>query len=271
MKYHRFKVFGVEIPNRYIVLALLILGFLAARAYAPIPPHVQVAPEPYPGGPLFTLPVIGEFYWTNTLTATVLADIILLLIAFAVSRAVRAGEGKPEVPKGISGVIEAFIEIIYNLTESTAGKWAKAIFPWFATITLLVLFVNWMELIPGVDSIGFLHEVHEGQEGFQKEQLLPGVYALVKGDVEAEHTEEVGHTEEAGHETEAEHLESDDAHAAGEHGYHIIPYVRVASTSLNFTVSLALIAVIMVQVMGVRSLGPGYFSKFLNLKALWNF
>ena len=58
------------------------------------------------------------------------------------------------VPKGVSGVVEALMETLYNLTKSTAGKWAKTIFPFFATITLMVLFANWLELIPGVDSIG---------------------------------------------------------------------------------------------------------------------
>ena len=260
MKYHRFKIFGFEIPNRYIVLALIILGILGARAFSPIRPHVQVAPEPYfPESPLFTLPVIGEFYWTNTMTAMVIADIIIILIALAVSRVMRGGE---MVPKGLTGVVEAFIEIIYNLTESTAGKWAKTIFPFFATITLFVLVVNWMELVPGVDSIGI---VHHAEHGYPTQELIPGVVTIVKGDVES--------TDAEGHSEDASHSESDEHAADAEHGggYHIIPFVRVLSTDLNFTVGLALFAVVMVQVVGVRALGPGYFTKFVNLKALWNF
>jgi F-type H+-transporting ATPase subunit a len=255
VKYHRFKIFGFEIPNRYIVLALIILGILGARAFSPIRPHVQVAPEPYPGGPLFTLPIIGEFHWTNTMMAMVIADIIIILIALTVNRVMKGGE---MVPKGLTGVIEAFMEIIYNLTESTAGKWAKVIFPFFATITLFVLVINWMELVPGVDSIGF---VHHAEHGYPTQELMPGVVTIVKNETDAEHGED------------AEHSEGEEATAAEEHadGYHIIPFVRVLSTDLNFTVGLALVAVIMVQVVGVRALGPGYFSKFINLKALWNF
>ena len=48
--------------------------------------------------------------------------------------------------------------------------------------------------------------------------------------------------------------------------------MRVTSTDLNFTVALALISVVMTQVIGVQSLGPGYFSKFLafgNFGRMW--
>ena len=76
------------------------------------------------------------------------------------------------VPGGITGAIEALLEAIHNLTESTAGKWTPRIFPWFAAITLFVLVANWMELIPGVDSIGLLHAVNveEGEHGYPVEE-----------------------------------------------------------------------------------------------------
>lgn len=224
------------IPNRYYVLAFIILGFLAARAYPPVLPHIQLPAEKYSHDPLFTLPVIGEFYWTNTLTAMLIADVLLLLLALGVRRAATSGS---LVPKGLSGAVEALLEVIYNLTETTAGKWAKAIFPYFATITLLVLVSNWIELIPGVDSIGILeHSDH----GYAVQEVLPGVKTIV------------------------EH--ADGEHVVGEQ-FALIPYVRVLSTDLNFTVALALIAVFMVQVMGVRALGVGYFSKFINVKGLF--
>jgi len=162
----------------------------------------------------------------------------LILMAFAVSRAVRSGE---LIPKGIPGAIEAILEVINNLTESTAGKWAKRIFPYFATITLLVLVVNWMELIPGVDSIGRLEA---SEHGHPVEQVIPGVWTI---------------------------LSERDAGEAASHegGYNLIPYVRVASTDLNFTVALALISVLMTQVMGVRALGATYFTKFINVGGIF--
>lgn len=234
MQTRKHRILGI--PNRYYVLLFIILGFIAARFYPPVLPHIQLPAEAYtPGHPQFVLPVFGEFYWTNTLTAMLIADVLILLIALAVRRATRSGE---LVPRGFSGAVEALLEVIYSLTESTAGKWARQIFPWFAAITLFVLVINWTELIPGVDSVGIIHEVHgEGIEGHAIEPVLGGAAVTIvepKGD------------------------------------YSLIPWVRVLSTDLNFTVALALISVFMTQVFGVRSLGGGYFQKFINVGGLFS-
>jgi F-type H+-transporting ATPase subunit a len=216
--------------NRWLILLFVILGAFAAQAYPPVLPHIQLPAEHLSETPLF-----GNFYLTNTLVATFIADVILILIAIAVNRVVKRGT---LVPGGIPGAIEAILEAINNLTESTAGKWAKNIFPFFATITLLVLVVNWTELVPGVDSIGLLHET---EHGYPIEEVIPGVYTIVPAGAEEE------------------------AHG----GYNVIPFVRVASTDLNFTVALALIAVTMTQVIGFRSLGGSYFLKFFNVSGLF--
>jgi F-type H+-transporting ATPase subunit a len=219
--------------NRWWVLLFIILGFIAWMWYPPILPHIQLPAEAYPHGP-----VLGPIVWTNTMTAMVIADILILIIAIIVRRAAKSGE---LVPQGFSGGIEALLEVIYNLTESTAGKWAKSIFPWFAAITLFVLIVNWTELIPGVDSIGFLEPVEE--HGNPIEQLTSNIYTLV---------------------------ESDENHEGEDHGgFTLIPFVRVLSTDLNFTVALALISVTMTQVFGVRALGAGYFLKFFNVSGIF--
>jgi F-type H+-transporting ATPase subunit a len=208
--------------NRWLVLLFIILGFIAARAYPPVLPHIQLPAE--------VTFHIGNFGWTNTMTAMVIVDIILLIVALVVRRSVRTGR---LIPTGFSGVIEALIEILYNLTETTAGRWTKRIFPYFAAITLFVLIANWMELIPGVDSIGMIE--HSVTEGYALQQLTPGIVTIIppKG------------------------------------VFTLVPFVRVLSTDLNFTVGLALISVIMTQVMGVRSLGLGYFQKFFNVSGFF--
>jgi F-type H+-transporting ATPase subunit a len=48
----------------------------------------------------------------------------------------------------------------------------------------------------------------------------------------------------------------------------VLPYIRVPSTDLNMTLGLALVAVVMIEVMGVRALGLGYFNKFVPIKRL---
>lgn len=229
--------------NRWIVLALIIAGAYAASLYPPVQPHVQLPAEVISHDPLFTIPGIGDIYMTNTLLGVLFADAVLLLIAFGVYRAVKSGD---LVPKGLSGAVEALLEALYNLTEGTAGKWTRAIFPWFATITLLVLLVNWMELLPGVDSIGLLH--HD-EHGYPVQDL--GFAATIVKVPEGEHVEEA-------------------THGDGAELFGLIPFVRVTSTDLNFTVALALIAVVMVQVIGFRAQGIGYLTKFWNTKTFFS-
>jgi F-type H+-transporting ATPase subunit a len=65
---------------------------------------------------------------------------------------------------------------------------------------------------------------------------------------------------------------SADAIKAGAIPYHFVitPFVRGATTDLNLTLALAIIAVIAIQVFGVIANGPDYFQKFINLRALGN-
>ncbi|TFH34809.1 MAG: F0F1 ATP synthase subunit A [Anaerolineales bacterium] len=231
--------------NRWLVLLFVVLGIFAARAYAPVLPHVQLPAEVLSEQPLLTIPGVGEIFLTNTLVATLLADLILIFLAFVIRRAIKRGD---LVLNGIAGAVEGILEALYNLAETSAGKWAKSIFPWMATIFMLVLVINWMELIPGVDSIGLLHQSEHGYPVEQIGQLGDTAIMTI-----------LPQSSEAAAETAGEHHES----------YGVIPFVRVASTDLNFTVALALIAVVMTQVFGVRALGLSYFSKFFNVKSLF--
>ncbi len=221
--------------NRWFVLLFIVLGYFAAKAYPPIQPHVQLPAERLSTTPLFTLPGIVEFYLTNTLVAMLLVDLIIILLALTVRRGAKRGT---LVLTGIASAVEALLEAIYNLTETTAGKRARQIFPWFATITLMVLIGNWMELIPGVDSIGWLEH---SEHGYAVQEVFGNVATIVKG--------EVPH---------------------GEESFVVVPFVRVVSTDLNFTVALALLSVIFTQIIGIKALGGHYFSKFWNTKTLFS-
>jgi F-type H+-transporting ATPase subunit a len=217
--------------NRWIVLGLIILSVIGTILIKPVQPHIQVAPETLTGT-LFTLPVIGDFKITNTMVAMVLMDIVIILIAWLVKRGVQKN---PLAPKGIAGAFEMFIEVLYNMTESTAGKWAKKIFPWFATILIIVLFANLIKLIPGFETIGFLEE---SSKGYQAQALGGNWYTVLNQKVE-------------------------------EGGYIVKPFARALSTDLNFTAALALIAVLMTQVIGVQAQGFHYFGKFVNTSTMF--
>lgn len=213
--------------------------------------------------PLFVMfpnlpPDLGAVYLTNTLVATVLGYALVLIGAFVVGRRVRQALANEEyVLGGFSGAIVMLLEGIYNMTEATAGKWARTIFPYFATIMMLVLVVNWMELLPGVETIGLLTPVtEEVHYGYEIEPLAGGVYALASDPIKIHHEEGKGEAGGHGEEAKTEY-------------YDFRPLVRVSSTDLNFTLALALVSVTMTQVIGFRALGLGYLSKFFNFKALF--
>lgn len=217
--------------KRWIVLGLIILSVIGTIIIKPVQPHIQVAPETLTGT-LFTLPVIGNFKITNTMVAMVLMDIVIVLLAFMVKRGVQKN---PLAPKGIAGAFEMLVEVLYNMTESTAGKWAKKIFPWFATILIIVLFANLIKLIPGFETVGLLEEA---PHGYAAQALGGNWYTVLNQKME-------------------------------EGGYIVKPFARALSTDLNFTAALALIAVLMTQVIGVQAQGFHYFGKFVNTSTMF--
>lgn len=217
--------------NRWWVLLFIILNIITVVLVKPISPHIQVAPEKITTEPLFSLPVIGDFYLTNTMVASFITMIILLVVSFAVKRILSKSALEP---RGIAGVLEMLVEYLYNMTENSAGKWAGAIFPFFGAIVLVVLISNWMGLIPGVDSIGWLEH---SEAGYPLIAIIPNfIYGIVNGKV-----------------------------AEGGVGYIVTPFLRPVSTDLNFTLALALVSVTMTQVIGFRAQGIRYLTKFFNV------
>lgn len=228
--------------NRWVVVLLLVAIGVAASFFPPVRPVVML-----PGEPLVehgvVLPVIGELKLTNTLLTTLLIDVLLIWMAFSVKR--NLGDAtRPS--KGIALVFEVILGGLFDTVQSTAGKkWARTVFPIMATIIIMVLVSNLIKLVPGMETIGFLKEAHE--HGYAKVDLIPGVLAYISA-------EEI-HVANPG----------EGASEEGKHPYEVVPFFRSPSTDLSYTAALALIAVFMVQVIGFRSNGLGYFSKFLNV------
>ncbi|HLU10243.1 MAG TPA: F0F1 ATP synthase subunit A, partial [Oceanobacillus sp.] len=113
-----------------------------------------------------------DFNWTNTLTATLLADAVVLLVLFF---AWRASKGwTRDVPNRFQGLIELIAEFMYNQTKNFAGVRPLArnwLFPLAASIFVFLLAANWMKLLPGVESVGVLHCAHEGFSGYPAIQI----------------------------------------------------------------------------------------------------
>jgi F-type H+-transporting ATPase subunit a len=224
---------------RWLVLIFIIASVIFSSRYVPIQPHFQVPAENLSAQPLFTVPLLNApVYLSNTFVGIIIADVIVFLLALAVLASTRS---KSLIPRGISGALEGLVEAIYNLTATNAGKWVRTIFPFFATIMLLVFVVNAMELLPGVDSVGLYHPEH--------------VASIAACDVKT-----IGHLGDTQIVTVSG--EKDCAEA-------VVPFVRVVSTDLNFPLALALVSVFSTQVIGVRALGLGYFKKFFNTSTLF--
>ena len=250
---------------RWVVLAAILLGaflftgfFGIGLGIKPIMPEVFLPGEKLSETPLFGIP---GFYLTNTLIGMLGADLVVFLIAIGVYGGVKSGK---MVLTGISGAVEALLEALQNMTEGTAGKWTKIIFPWFAAITLLVLPANWLGLLPGVETIGLVHEGH-GEYAVRDIGSIGGLKIQTIWDESGEIAADA-HAEEAAHATAEDTHAEEGAHAEEHHGASIVPFFRPVSTDLNFTFALAIVAVIMVQVVGFRALGWGYLTKFFNVK-----
>lgn len=109
-------------------------------------PHIAV-----PVDILFYLPFgdTNGFPVTNTLLVTWLTILFLLGLFHLAAR-------RPQIiPTPIQNLVEWMVESLLNICEEVAGKVnGRRFFPWVATIFLFVLFANWWEVIPGVESIG---------------------------------------------------------------------------------------------------------------------
>ena len=219
--------------NRWIVLGCIIAGVIFSIVFPPARPIFEVIPEPITGV-LFTLPRLGPIALTNTTFTLAIVCTILILMAFFVKRSINKDT---LIPRGIAAALDLLLEYLEDMTNTNAGKWGRVIFPYFATIVLVVVLSNWIELFPGVGSIGWLHHVEEN--GYPVIQLSQNVTTLT---------------------TPAN---------PGGVGYQVIPFIRTPSTDLNFTLMLALVSVVMTQVIGFRAQGAKYFTKFFNTRTLF--
>jgi len=219
--------------RRWIVLVLMVAGAYLASVFVPVRPEITVAAEKLIEEPLIENFLGQPFYLVNTLPTLAVTIVLLVVIAFATNRSLVKSQKTDLIPSGIGNAMEAILEMLYNLTESSAGaKWAKAIFPWFATIMIYVLFANLLKLIPGFESIGVIHHAH-GE----------------------------GHA--------VQHMGGFDMILPEKGEYILAPFFRGISVDLNFTLTLAVISFVMIQVIGVRAQGLAYFSKFFNTKRMF--
>ena len=188
-----------------------------------VQPHIQMPAEHLHFGGV-SLP--------NSLIATLIADLVIVLAAVMGTRAIRGGKLEGWVPKGLQNLIEWIYEVLYDLLENILGDKSTVMFPLLATFFLFILVANWIELFPGFDSVGAIEQIEEGV-GHAVRHVGPLLFITAE---------------------------------EGEYG--LIPFLRAANTDLNTPLALALISVVMIQFYGVSAMGWSYFYRFFNLPAL---
>ena len=228
------------------------LGFLGA-------PLAAIA---IPAEPLY----YGAFV-TNTMLATWLAIALLLIIALLVR-----GRLAP-VPGRLQGFVEIVIEFFLNLAESIAGREkARRFFPLAMTIFLFIVAANWMGILPGFGTIGWVentkalgHHRHcddYGKESVEYKDCMSGITVQVFD--EAVEGFAVLSPGSVGVEMNAYDWDNNkqDGRVAGL----LIPFFRSANTDLNATLAIAIVAMIAIHYWGFSALGLGHLGKFINFK-----
>jgi F-type H+-transporting ATPase subunit a len=214
-------------PGCLIAIAMIVLGAFAAYGgntlLKPVAPAVILPAEPiWPG-----------VWMTNTMLATIIADILLILLAFSAYRFLKKGN---LVPSGVYNAFEALFEFLWATVEGASGKWARRIIPLVGTIFLLIFVANMIKLVPGFESIGYLEQPHRGYAyGVAPLFELGGttVYAL-------DSSERFNVSAEATTSGEGEQAASEEHELC--HECIVVPFLRGSATDLNFTFALAVIA-----------------------------
>ncbi len=121
---------------------------------------------------LFAEPIlhVGNFTITNSLLNSWLTVIILVVFFILLSKKIT------KIPKGIQNIFEILLEEALKLADSITGnrKKSEKFLPICLTLFLFILVNNWLGLIPGVGTIGF---VESGEHGKVFIPLLRGATA----------------------------------------------------------------------------------------------
>lgn len=102
-----------------------------------------------------TLFEVAGFPITNTFILTLLISVGLMLFSFLFL----SPQKLRPIPGRIQSAIEAIFEMLWKLVVDVAGSetLARKFFPMVATVFFFVLFSNWIELIPGLGTVGVQH------------------------------------------------------------------------------------------------------------------
>lgn len=100
---------------------------------------------------------MGHFPVTNSLLMTLVISAIIIISSFILRWNLKL------IPSGFQNIIEYVVEAFLGLIDSvTQNKnQTKKFFPFVATIFIFVILSNWIELVPGLGTVG-VNEVKDG-------------------------------------------------------------------------------------------------------------
>ena len=196
---------------------------------------------------------------TNTMVATWITIVVLLIVTLMVRSRLT------EVPGRFQGLIEVVLEFFLNLAESIAGRErARRFFPLVMTIFLFIVTANWIGILPGAGTIGWVEDTKH---------------------VAKHHADDAGNVDKASIEVQTFSGEGpvafmlpgslgndvtikewEENPQEGKVAGILIPYFRGANTDINMTLSIAIIAMVMVHVWGFSALGFGHLGKYINFR-----
>lgn len=109
--------------RRWVVLVLMIVGFILGGIFVPVQPEITVAAEKLIEEPIVeNFLGLGPFYLVNTLPTLAVTIVLLVIIAYATNRSLKQSAQTDLVPRGIGNLMEAILEMLYNLTEVRQGS-----------------------------------------------------------------------------------------------------------------------------------------------------
>lgn len=219
-----------KLSGKHIAVIAVVLLVAGIFFRGPLPPILV---------PAEVLATIGGFPLTNTILATWVTMIVLVLLFRA------ATSNMQLVPRGVQNFVEMAVEGLYGFCIGVAGeRYGRHFFPMVAAIFLFVITNAWLSLLPGFGTIGAVHHAEHGAVPF----IPVGPVAVVPPGAE---------TIEPGRHGPPGAVEG-----------MLVPFLRGANTDLNTTLALALVAMVFVQMWGLRAHGIRYGAKFVNVGRL---
>lgn len=133
-------------------------------------PHLQVPSE--------LVTYIGGYALYNTVVMFAAAIVVLLLLTWLATRKMA------DVPGRWQSLMEILYEFFIGLAESTSGKAGRIFIPVATAIFLVVLFSNWLGVLPVVGNIGrvettqefVFHKLEKKLEEGNQTELLDGLH-----------------------------------------------------------------------------------------------